>query len=140
MKTILNISVLTCLFFAFSIPCFAERSIAEVSKERAKELGIVIRSEAAGPKDVWVKLEFEVKGELKGFTSVSLEIKKGEKRISAELREDRSKPGRVVVSFRADRASLDNIMLWVLVTGVNPMGMTEYTLQMKDFVDLDKLH
>ena len=67
-----NALILTMLFFASSSRCFAERTIENVSKERAKELGMVIRSNAAGPKDVWVQLEFKIKGELKGYWAVTV--------------------------------------------------------------------
>lgn len=134
MKTTLGFIVSAFLLFASSVPCFALRMIAEVSTERAKELGMEVRANAAGPKEVRVELDLEIKGELKGFRSVSLEIRNGEKRVSAELREDWSKPGHVVVSFVADRANLDNIMLWVLVTGESAEEMTEYKIRVKDFV------
>ncbi len=137
MKTILNISVLAFLLVVASSPCFAEMSIENVSKERAKELGMEIRAKAAGPNDVRVELEFETKGELKSFDRVDLEIRDGEKRVSAALREDRSKPGRVIVSFAADRANLDKITLRV-VAGA-PMNMTGHDLRVKDLVDLEKV-
>ena len=35
--------------------------------------------------------------------------------MTAPLREDRSKPGRVVVSFTSDRTRLDKLKLWVFV-------------------------
>jgi hypothetical protein len=56
--------------------------------------------------------------------------------VTAPLREDRSKPGRVVVSFAADRTRLDRIRLWVMVPGAE--GGTAYELRVKDFVDSKK--
>jgi hypothetical protein len=52
--------------------------------------------------------------------------------VTAPLREDRSKPGRVVVSFSADRAQLDKLTLWVMVRESD--GGTAYMLRVKDFV------
>ena len=56
--------------------------------------------------------------------------------VTAPLREDRSKPGRVVVSFTADRAQLDKLKLWVFVP--ESLGGTIYDLRVKDFVELKK--
>jgi len=119
-------------------PCFALWSIGQVSKERAKELGMEIRSKAAGPNAVRVELEFAIKGKLKKFSRVDLRINEGEKPlVTAPLLEDRSKPGRVVVGFAADRAHLDKVTLWVMVPDMMPGG-TIYELQVKDFVEFDK--
>jgi len=124
MKTPFNIAVLAVLLVAPS-PCFALWVIASVSKERAKELGMEVRSKAAGPNQVRVELEFKTEGKFEEFSPegkfkdrsrVELRIGEGDNTaVTAPLREDRSKPGRVVVSFNADRAHLDKINLWVMV-------------------------
>jgi hypothetical protein len=139
MKTILNISVLTFLLVAASSPCFAAWSIGQISKERAKELGMEIRSKPSGTNAVWVELEFKTEGKLKSFSHVDLRISEGEKSlVTAPLREDRSRPGRVVVTVTADRAYLDKVALWVMVADMMPGG-TVYELRVKDFVELEKL-
>ncbi len=138
MKPVINISVLTILFLAASSPCFAMMSLEEVSKERAKELGMEIRTKGAGPNDLRVELEFATKGEFKDYGRVDLEINEGGKlRLFASLKEEQSRPGRVVVGFAADRTNLDKIILRVVV-GV-PRDMVGYDLRIKDFVDLEKL-
>jgi hypothetical protein len=143
LKAILNISVLTCLLLAASNPCFALTEIMHVSKERAKALGMEIRSKASGPNAVWVELEFKTEGELKRFnrennSRVELEIRDGEKLLVgyAALREERPSPGRVVVRFAADRAYLDKITLTVVV-GSGQLSGGAYGLRLKDFVDLE---
>ena len=139
LKTIFNISVLTCLLLAASSPCFAAWSVGQVSKEQAKELGMEIRSKANSTNAVWVELEFKTEGKLKSFSHVDLRISEGEKElVTATLREDRSRPGRVVVSFTADHAQLDKITLWVYVADMMPGG-TIHKLRVKDFVELEKL-
>ena len=140
MKTILKFSVLTFLLIAASSQCFALRDLAEVSKERAKELGLEIRSNAAGPDAVWLELEFKTEGRLKDFNHVELEIREGEKLLVAyaALSEKRSNSGSVLVRFMANRAYLDKITLTV-VTGF-PSADFGNELRVKDFVDLDKLH
>ncbi len=137
MKTILSISILAFLFVAASCPCFAMMSIEPVSKERAKELGIEVRSKAAGPEATRVELEFGIKGELKSFGRVDLEINEGGKlRLFASLKEEQSQPGCVLVGFAADPANLDKITLRVVV-GI-PSDMVGYELRVKDFVALEK--
>ena len=136
MKTILNISAVAVFLVVAPSPCFALWEIAPVSKERAKELTIEVRSEAAGPNDVAVELEFKLEGALKDFSRVDLRVGKGEKLVSAALKEDRSKPGRVVVSFAADRTRLDELTLCVFVPG--RLGGTIYQVRVKDFVEAEK--
>jgi len=140
MKTIFNISVLSVLLLVAPSRCFAMANRVDVSKARAKELGMEIRSNAAGPAAVWVELEFETKGELKSFSRVDLEFRDGGKfLVTSSLKEDRSKPGRVIVSFAADRANLDKITMSVLVQPA-PRDMTSYEIRVSSFVDLENLH
>jgi hypothetical protein len=140
MKTILNISALTLLLVAASSRCFAEMTIEHVSRERAKALGMEIRTKASGTNAVWVELEFKAEGKFKDFSHVSLEIKEGKQLLVgyAALREKRSSSGSVVVNFMANRAFLDKITLTVVVDDV-PMGGSGYEVQVKDFVELEKV-
>jgi hypothetical protein len=140
MKTAFSIAVLAILLVAPS-PCFALWEIAPISNELAKKMGMEVRSERAGPNHVRVELEFKTEGELKifaegelkDFSRVELQIGGGDNPpVTAPLREDRSKPGRIVVSFTADRAQLDKLSLWVMVPGGE--GGTAYVLQVKEFV------
>ncbi len=134
MKTAFGLAVLTVLLVAPG-RCFALWLIAPVSTERAREMGMEVRSSAAGPNQVRVELEFKAEGRLKNFSRVELRFGEGDNPpLTAPLQEDRSKPGRVVVSFNADRAHLDKINLWVMVRGSD--GGTIYHLRVKDFVGL----
>jgi hypothetical protein len=136
MKTAFSIAALAVIFVAPS-PCFALWGIAAVSKERAKELGMEVRSTAAGPKQVRVELEFKAAGPLKNFSRVDLRFGDGDNPLlTAPLQVDRSKPGCIVVSFNADRAQLDKINLRVMVPESD--GGTAYQLRVKDFVQLMK--
>jgi hypothetical protein len=131
------LSLLAIFLVAASSPCYAFMSIDVVTKERAKELGMQVRSHAAGPGAVRVELEFEIKGELKDFSRVDLEITEGGKLLSiSSLLPEPSKPGRVLVGFAADRASLDKFTLRV-VTGV-PRNMAGYEIRLKEFVEVEK--
>src|SRR5262245_12112881 len=104
-----------------------------------------VRAKAVGPNNVQVVLEFKVEGSLKEYdgrfkerSGVYLRI--GERdnlTVSTSLREDRSKPGRVVVSFTTNRTQLDKVTLSVGVPGApGTVGGTYYELPVKDFVEL----
>jgi hypothetical protein len=147
MKTIFNISVVTCLLVAASSRCLAVTSFEIVSKARAKELGMEIRSKpSTGTNGVRVELEFNAEGEFKNFSPdgsinpeganyVELRMTEGENAlVTAALRLNRGSPGHLKVSFDADRAQMEKISLWVVVgSGDLPGGA--YELRMKDFVD-----
>src|SRR5947209_17635068 len=137
MKTIFTIAAAAALLVVAPSPCFALWGIALVSKERAKELGMEVRSTAAGPNHVRVELEFKTEGELKDFSHVDLRFGEGDNPpVTAPLQEDRAKPGRVVVSFTANRGYLDKTNLWVMVP--EPDGGSIYQLRVKDFVGPQK--
>jgi hypothetical protein len=132
MKLAFSMAALAVLLTSTS-PCFALGFVKQVSKEGAKELGMEVRSEAAGANQVRVELEFKVEGQLKNFSRVDLWLGEGDSpSLSASLLEDRSKPGKVVVSFTADRAHLDKIALRVTVVEA---GRFVYVLRIKDFVE-----
>jgi hypothetical protein len=120
-----------------------------VSKEEAKDLGLEVRTTAAGPDHVSVVLEFKTEGNFKAFSpdgkfkdrsGVWLWIGQGENsQLTAALKEDRSKAGRVVVGFTADRAQLDQSNLRVMAPYTDGgLGGAEYRLRVKDFVELKK--
>jgi len=138
MKTVFNVSALAVVLFVTPGVCFALTVHKVVSKERAKALGMEFKSTAAGPKHVRVQLEFKLEGELKGFSQVELRFGQGDNStLTAALREDRSKPGRVAVSFTADSAQLDKLTLQVMVP--NGDGRTILVLRVKDFVEVRKV-
>jgi hypothetical protein len=137
MKTLLKFSILAVL--AIATPCFALMEIADVSREQAKELGMEIKANAAGPDAVRVTLEFKAEGQLKNYSRVELSMRDGTKSlVSATLREDEPKSGRVVVSFAADRTNLDKIYFRVVVEQ-SERSRVGYDIKVKDFVELDKV-
>ena len=143
MKTVLNFLAVVFLIAA-SGPCFALRSIGLVSKERAKQMGIEIRSSKVNEHAVWVELEFKIEGELKNFNPergslVELKVAEGEKSLlTTALRIKQPKPGHVVVDFSADRTQLDMITLTVVV-GQGAAAGGAYELRVKDFVEVEKV-
>ena len=144
MKTVLSISAAALLFFAASGPCFALWGVVPVSRDAARELGLEIRTTPAAPNHVIVELEFKTEGKfkefgpegkLKDYCRVDLRTGQADNPpVTAALREDRSKPGRVSVRFTADRRELDRLSLWIMVPA--PLGGTAYDIRVKDFVDV----
>lgn len=138
-RFVLTFSVWASFFAAIPSRCQALEEIEFVSKERAKALGLKVTSNAAGPDAVRVVLEFEAKGELKDYSRVALEMQdEGKLLLSSTLREDKSAPGRVVVSFAADRTRLDQLTMKVVVQH-SARGRTGHVIKVKEFVDLEKL-
>src|SRR5262245_45351602 len=149
MKTAFSLAVLAVLLVAPG-RCFALWVMTTVPKERAKEMGMEVRSTAAGGNQVRVELEFKTEGKFEKFSpegkfqsDCGVELRIGEGRnplVTAPLREDRSKPrpkpGRVVFSFTADTAQLEKLRLWVYVPESD--GGTIYDLAVKDFVEPEK--
>jgi hypothetical protein len=138
MKTILSVSALAIFLFVAPNPCFARWAVLLVSKEEAKEFGMQVRTTATGPNHASVELEFKPEGYFKEYSRVELWIGEGDNpRVTAQLREDRSKAGRVVVGFTVDRVQLDqsNLRLIVPHSGGGAKGVT-YMLRVKDFVEL----
>lgn len=139
MKTNPAIGLVAIVFFIASNRSYALESIELVTKERAKALGMEIRSNAAGPDTVRVVLEFDPKGELKNYQRVALELHDGGKLLATStLKEEEAKAGRIVVSFAADRAKLDLFTLKV-VTQAGPRTRTGHVIKVKDFVELENL-
>ena len=137
-KSVLALALVASSLIVSSSQCFALWSIGQVSTAEAEELGIEIRSRAAGPDAVWVELEFKTESKLQSFSRVDSRIGEGEtSMVTATLREDRSMPGRVVVDFTADRAHLGKIALWVMVADSLPGG-TIHELRVKDFIEQEK--
>jgi hypothetical protein len=135
MRTILGVFALAVLLVVTN-PCFALWGIAPLTKKEAKDLGIEVRSKAAAGFDaVEVELEIKADGKLKDFSRVDLRVGEG-KKVVTPLQADRSKPGRVVVRFTAERTRLDQIHLWVMVP--EEAGGTAYDLRVKDFVVVGK--
>ena len=129
----------TVLLVVAPSSCFALWEIAPVDKQVAKDMGMQVRWQAAGPTQVRVELDFKAEGKLKNFSHVDLRVRGGdEPLVTAALKEDRSKPGRVVVSLAADRNQLDKFTLWVFVP--ESLGGTIYEVRVKEFVEVAKGH
>ncbi len=134
MRIMLSLTALVLLVVS-SRPCMGEIVVENVSKARAKELGIDLTATANGPKQAWIKLEFKLHGELKDFQHVSLEIRNGDQFLLGwtPLKDTRSNSDSVVVGLLANRVFLENVTLRVVTGATGDVG---HDLRVKDFVDL----
>ena len=136
MKTFSTIALIALLFVIAPGPCFAEMVIEQLTKERAKTLGIELQIRRNGPDNVWVELKFHAKGELKDFDHVSVEISEGGKFLLgyAPLKPHTADADRGYVGFFANREFLEKVTLRI-VTG-RSIDYTGHDLRVGDFVDL----
>ncbi len=106
-----------------------------VSRERAKELGVTIRSNPNGESGVRVWLEFQPKGVLKNFTRVELDITAGEKRlVDAVLQTTHPTADTVTAQFSADPAYLATSVLTIVVQD-GERTRIGYQFKVKDFLE-----
>lgn len=135
MKARITFSILTALLLGFTSPCLALVEIADVSPERAKELGITLRAHRNGEAGVAVWIEFKAAGALKNFTRVELRMTSGGKHlVSAPLQATRKADGAVEAYFSADPAQLAGSTLLIAVTDA-PRTHIGYQLAVKSFVE-----
>ena len=116
--------------------CLALAEIADVSKERAKELGITVRLLPRAD-DVRVQVEFQTTGAMKEFRWADLVLTQGGKPlVTAALLPRKptrdSPPERKQLEFYIDPAALPNATVTIFVYSV-PLSGIGYRLQMKDF-------
>ncbi|MCI0541469.1 MAG: hypothetical protein L0Z50_40230 [Verrucomicrobiales bacterium] len=138
MKTLLSISVTTFLLIVASSHCFALMMLADVSKERAKEMGVTMRSRKDGDAGVAVWIVFKTQGALKDFVGVNLRMTAGGKHLlSAPLQISRPTADSVSVHFSADPAYLAD-SIFMIVVSEPAKGGTGYQFKVKDFIEPEK--
>lgn len=142
MKSVFTLSAVAICFTVTPRPSYALWDVVRVTKEHAKQLGMELRATAAGANRVHVVLEFEAGGKLKDFSQIDMALGKGDDlMVSAALREDRSKTGRVMVAVSVGRAQLDKLCLSVRVPYRDGgLGGIVYQLPVKDLVEVKKTH
>ena len=124
-------------------PSQAMISFGYLSTEQAAEAGLEIRYRAAGPKDVRVEVSFPTDDKWKAFAKpepinyveLRLENKDETLGLRTTLRENRSTPGRVSVSFTVDRSKLHQLSVWITrrITDVADV------VRMSDFIALEEI-
>ena len=145
MKTIFNVSAVAVFLIITPGRSFALWDTITVSRDQARAHGLEVRTKGVGQRHVHVELEFQTEGAFGAFSpegrfndrsGVELQIGEGDDRVmSALLREDRSQPGRLVVGFTVNRASLDQTHLRVMAPYQDgALGGAIYELRVNDFV------
>jgi hypothetical protein len=141
MKMIRNFSALIFVIIIMVVPshCFGMFSIEDVSKSRAKALGVTFQTNTNGEAGIQVRLEFNTRGELKKITYVELQIGEGESRIvSAPLQVFYPSPKTGLVRFSAYPAYLPKSTLTIVVYG-GPKGDVGYRFKVEDFTEPSQL-
>ena len=141
MKTILTITVGILLFLGTSHPAAALISVGVLSKEKAEELGIRMKSRKNGDAGVMVWLEFRKGGFLEklSYTELRMTDAKGKHLVSARLQPRQVVHGQsedlMTVSFSANPAQLRNCT-FMIVGYRGGRGGVGYVLNVREFLDL----
>jgi hypothetical protein len=129
------------LIFLLMVTCrpgLALQLNQDVCRERAKELGVTIRSNTDGENGVKVWLEFVPAGALKNFSHVDLEIDADGKRlVSAPLLTSGPTAEKVSVHFSADPAYLATSVLTIVVED-EARERSGFRFKVKDFLEPKK--
>ena len=113
---------------------YAMYGILEISRERAKKLGITVSAGPSANNDLRVQVDFKTAGPMKEFQWADLELSQGEKRlVTAALLPRRSSPDKVHLEFYGDPAALANATVTLFVRD-EPLGGTAYRFRLKEFL------
>jgi hypothetical protein len=115
-------------------PALALSHIQEVSKERAKKLGITVLLKPRKD-DVWARLEFTAAGAMKEFRWADLEVTQGGKRlVRRTLRPQKPAPDRVRLECSLDPTAVAGTSVTIFVYNDPRVdGGIGYRLRLKDF-------
>jgi hypothetical protein len=130
-----KITSLAAIMFLAVAPhcCFADWGVVELSEERARELGVMVRAQDTGRTELHFTVEFKSGDDVKNIGRVDLQLGADDSpTLTAPLHVDRSKPERGIVSFTADRAQVDKLTLRLWVRD-ELLGGTIYLLRLKEF-------
>lgn len=122
------------------LPCLLQRPapaldlLKNVSKEEAKQLGIVVTAKPRDSGDVWVQVEYKAAGPMKEFKYTHLRLAKDGKRlVSASLQPVKPTPDTMRFDFYVDPAMLPHATVTIVVWS-DPLTGTGYVLKMKDYL------
>ena len=111
-------------------PGYADYLLENVSKERAKQLGIAVITRERTD-DVLVQVEFKTAGALKEFRWADLELTRDGKRlVTAALLPQKLAGDRIQLQFYVEPAALANATVTVFVAD-QALGGSGYRLRMK---------
>jgi hypothetical protein len=134
MKTILLPAAVLILLLA-SGPGYALMGIMHVDKDKAKELGIAVKTESVG-ESIYVRVEFESAKELTNFQHAQLSLGGNGRTLTTTI-QPRKENDRTVIFFAADPKTVTDCEITLVVRHA-PRSMTGYRIHMKDFVVAEK--
>jgi hypothetical protein len=129
------LSFLALLLLLCELPArgFALDLIEEVSKARAKELGISVR-QTPRANDVWVQVEFKPTDPKKPFKYTILDVTRaGKPLVSTNIMPWKSGTDTLGFDFTIDPAALPDASVTIVVWE-DPITGHGYRLRMKDFI------
>lgn len=136
MRTLAKTFFGTMLLQAVSTHCFGETMISDVTRERAKAMGVTMLSWKNGDAGIKVTLKFQTRGVMKDFAGAELRITADRKHlVSAPLKVSRLDSESVSVSFSVAPSSMANSAFWIYVDD-SPRGGSAYRFKVKDFIQL----
>src|SRR3712207_1948725 len=121
------------LAYGLARPCSALDLIEDVSKDRAKELGITVQTRTR-PEDVWVQVEFTTTGPKKEFKYTYLDITlDGRRMVSANLMPIKLSPDSMRFEFYIFSAALPDATVTITIWEV-PFTVNVYRIRIKSFL------
>jgi hypothetical protein len=137
MKTSLIVPAFTLLLLAAG-PCQAIEFIKIVTPDEAKALGVTLTSRGNGDAGTLVTIDFALKGELKDFLRVQVEIDADNKCVFfATLDTTSPTPDTRTAHFSADGANLANSQFSVVVLDKTHTRVG-YRFRVNDFIEVKK--
>jgi hypothetical protein len=132
-------ALFTVLAAALCLGTFAERVsalavIQDVSPDKAKALGITVRSQLSANDDLMVIVEFKKQGDMKEFRWADMELSRNGKRvISSAIQPLSTDKDTVRLDLYMDPAAIADTMVTVFVYN-EPRSGVGYRLRLKDFL------
>jgi hypothetical protein len=116
-------------------------SIAPVTYEEAKSLGLTFRAQiAGGPNSIWLEVAFDLKGQLDDIKKVTLRCYDGDNLlVFTTLSNEADQPGQFKASFMMDLELLDKSELGISSSlGGESVGGT-YLAKVSDIAEVKAL-
>ena len=132
-------ALLTLFAAVLCLGAFAERvsalaEILDVSPDKAKQLGITVRSQPSANDDLMVIVEFKKQGDMKEFRWADMELSRNGKRvISSAIQPRNTDKDTVRLDLYMDPAAIPDTSVTIFVYS-QPRSGIGYRLKLKDFL------
>ncbi len=129
---LLSTLVLAC---GLPTPCFALDLLSDVSKERAKEIGIKVTMGPSANNDVRVQVDFDKDVLKKEFKYAYMDLTRGGKRlVSTYIMPFKPAPNMLHFEIYLDPEAVADATVTITVWG-DPITGNGYRIKLKDFVE-----